>query len=283
MIALFCMTLDHFAVALFNPLISAYCVNDSIYYEIGTTVYLIMRLIGRLAFPLYCFFIYEGFNHTRNILKYSGRLLLLAIISEIPFNLMLNHTMLSARYQNVFWTLLIGLIVIWEIDGFEKRKINKYLIGFLQFVIVMAGIALAECFHTDYGAIGVFAVVIYWLLAYKKRLIASSCILVITVANIIFGQMSRNMMIIQILFVIAYIYLLYTMEKRYSGRIYGVFGCTLGLTVNNSIEFSSFLIIPLMLLYNGERGKINKWVFYFYYPVHILLFALVGILIGVYK
>ena len=131
MIALFCMTLDHFAVMIFDSWLMLLS-KDSLEYTCVNTLEIAFRAIGRLAFPIFCYFIVEGLFYTRNIYKYCLRLLILAFISEIPFNMVLNHSFFTTRGQNVFWTLLIGLVVIYTVDGvlkkFEWLKAIKYAV-----------------------------------------------------------------------------------------------------------------------------------------------------------
>lgn len=112
--------------------------------------YQIFRWIGRIAFPLFCFLLVEGFLHTSNTKKYIGRLFLFALISEIPFDLALRGKMIAWDYQNVFWTLLLGLLALYLIT-----HLPNYWQGLLAGLALMA---VAQLAHTDYGACGVLLI-----------------------------------------------------------------------------------------------------------------------------
>ena len=71
-----------------------------------------LTCIGRVAFPIFAFMIVEGYFHTGNLRQYVMRLLLLAVISEIPFNLMYSSGWIFPFHQNVIWTLLMVPILI---------------------------------------------------------------------------------------------------------------------------------------------------------------------------
>ena len=100
LIALVCMCVDHAGLALF-PSASAF------------------RCVGRLAFPLYCFLLAQGFAHTRDIRAYARRLLLLACVSELPFDLLIFGRLSSAMEQNVVFSLLLGLLALCAAGGGE--------------------------------------------------------------------------------------------------------------------------------------------------------------------
>lgn len=112
--------------------------------------YPVMRVIGRLAFPIYCFLIAEGAAHTSNWKKYGLRLLIFAVISEIPFDLAFNNRLIDWSYQNVFWTLLLGLLTI---ELYEKKN-------YLAYAGIVVLVLLGNILGTDYGSEGVLLVFI---------------------------------------------------------------------------------------------------------------------------
>lgn len=71
-----------------------------------------MTCVGRLAFPIFAFMAVEGYFHTHSFKKYAQRMLIFAVLSEIPFDLMYGGTWFYPVHQNVIWTLLIGLLGI---------------------------------------------------------------------------------------------------------------------------------------------------------------------------
>lgn len=118
--------------------------------------YIEMRIVGRLAFPIYCFLLAEGAVHTSNIRRYEIRLLAFACLSDIPFDLAFFGGV-TLEHQNVFFTLLLGVLVI---EQFQKHE-GKWLYGAVAFVLASV---LAECLHTDYGAKGVLFILCFFLL-----------------------------------------------------------------------------------------------------------------------
>ena len=80
-------------------------------------VYVLLRVAGGLAFPIFAFLLVEGFLHTRDRKRYLAKLCVFALISEIPFDLALFGTPFYRGYQNVFFTLAIGVAVMM---GLEK-------------------------------------------------------------------------------------------------------------------------------------------------------------------
>ena len=135
-IALVCMCIDHMGLALF-PSAGAF------------------RCVGRIAFPLYCFLLCEGYAHTRDIRAYARRLLLLAFLSEIPFDLLIFGRIASGVEQNVVFSLLLGLLALYAADQLCARPPERLLALLALCMAAMVarvsygwlGIALCLCFR----------------------------------------------------------------------------------------------------------------------------------------
>jgi len=116
----------------------------------------ILRIIGRLAFPIFAYLITEGMLHTSNIKKYLWRLFLFALISEIPFDLAFHGVFFYSKSQNVFFTLLIGLAAITVLHQYFARN------PVVSVAFVIAAALFAQFLHTDYGWFGVAVVVLFY-------------------------------------------------------------------------------------------------------------------------
>lgn len=116
-----------------------------------------LRIIGRLAFPIYCFLLVEGMARTRNTKKYGIRLAIGAVLSEVPFDLLFFGS-LTFAHQSVMITLLLGyLMMLW-------MRINPKMQLFAVFVCAGA----AELLCTDYGAMGVLMIAVFALTANRE-------------------------------------------------------------------------------------------------------------------
>ena len=126
------------------------------------------RIIGGLAFPIYCFLLVEGAVHTRNMKKYILRMGIFALISEVPFDLAFYHRLVYTGHQNVFFTLGLGLLAIWFLEHpIEQLDIPDVLYKLL--VIIAAGL-IAEFFNTDYGFTGIAVICIFYYLRGQPQL-----------------------------------------------------------------------------------------------------------------
>lgn len=115
-----------------------------------------MRMIGRISFPIFCFLLVEGFLSTSNIKRYMLRILLFAILSEVPFNLAFFGRFFYIGAQNVMFTMLIGLLVL---AGMKRYETNMTF-GML---FLVAGCLVAYYLHTDYSYMGVALIVVFYL------------------------------------------------------------------------------------------------------------------------
>lgn len=175
MIAIIAMLIDHIGGAvLWRYLIllsqgitpqSGHYIGIGIDYDRLVTIYHIMRSIGRIAFPLFCFLLIEGFEHTKNVKKYAIRLGIFAVISEIPFDLAFHGKVLEFTYQNVFFTLLIGLLTIWILRIIEqKENLTSWVRIIANLTALFAGMGAATFLRSDYSYIGVASIVILYIL-----------------------------------------------------------------------------------------------------------------------
>lgn len=139
--ALLCMLVDHTGLALF-PAVDAF------------------RCVGRLAFPLYCFLLAQGYLHTRSVRAYARRLLLAALLSEIPFDLLIFGRLSCTVEQNVLFSLLLGLMALYAADTLRAHPPAAWLAGGLLCLAAMAthvsfgwlGIALCLCARYAQGS-----------------------------------------------------------------------------------------------------------------------------------
>ena len=177
-LALLTMLIDHIGAALlelgFLPVIAdAVLAGNSFDYVVADYHYwynidVILRAIGRIAFPIFCFLLVEGFLHTKNIKKYALRLGAFALLSELPFDLTFNGTWLEFSYQNVFFTLLIGLLVLWGLKYFEEELPPS--ISWMRYIVALTGLVLAYFLRSDYDVFGILLIVLLYELRNKKIL-----------------------------------------------------------------------------------------------------------------
>lgn len=144
-------------------------------------IYRISRNVGRIAFPIFCFLIVEGFLHTRNVRRYAERLFLFALVSELPFDLALKGSWYFPQKQNVYFTLLIGLLVLigfrqiaqypWAPADHAETGHSSVLLHLrhaLWIPILAAGMYLALWIDTDYSYKGVFLIAVLYLTHHEK-------------------------------------------------------------------------------------------------------------------
>jgi len=235
-IAIITMFIDHIGAVILERYSSENTTNAFLnYIHSAVNIWWLdekFREIGRLAFPIFCFLLVEGFLHTKNRGKYAIRLGIFALISEIPFDIAFRNSILDFQTQNVFFTLLIGLGTMSVLEKvLFKKGMSKVVRYILIAFIVYCGMYIANLCATDYGEAGVAAIVVMYALHNFKK-----------------------------------------------AEMYG--GC-LTLTYFNLMEAYAFIDVIFVALYNGKRGLKMKYVFYFFYPVHLLLLAGITHLMGI--
>ena len=198
-----------------------------------------LRCIGRVAFPIFCFLIAEGCIYTHDRKKYALRLLVFALLSEIPFNLMTGGRVWNPYDQNVLWTLLAGALVCWLMDwALKKRTVWAFV---LTGAVTVAAYWLLELVNTDYSGWGMLLVAMFYGI---HRAPGGAAVKMIAQA---FGL---------VLFSIA------------------VMGGVLSIEL-----WSLWALVPIWLYngQRGFSNKAVQYGFYAFYPVHILILSLISI------
>jgi hypothetical protein len=225
--------------------------------------FIIFRCIGRLSLPIFLFLIVEGFYHTSNIQNYMKRLGIFALISEMPFDLAfyqyhfgteflsdfnsifaggyhddkLSDLLINLfKYQNVFITLFLGLLLLYIMSTAEK-KFSKNMAGtnMLNGFLTIAFCIAASFIRADYSVAGILTLVAFYLFRGNKLLIGIALFIV-------------------------------------NGTIVGSFASDNLLAVIPAV--STLAIIPIAF-YNGNKGKDIKYFFYIFYPAHLIILFLI--------
>lgn len=155
--AILFMTIDHFAVV-----IGTQPDAGQLYYSklLSHNTYDIMRNIGRLAFPIYCYLIVEGYFFTRSVKKYVLRLTIFAVISQIPFSLAIMKEPFYIGHLNTLFTLATGLACVAILDAAMTKQTLPYP---LSCTIITALSSLAILLNTDYSLYGTLLILIFYL------------------------------------------------------------------------------------------------------------------------
>lgn len=180
----------------------------------------VLRIIGRLAFPIYCFLLAEGFVYTSSRRRYLFRMAVWGVVSEPVFDLAFYGTIWQPAHQNVFFTLFFGLIALWLLERFFPQN------PVLGSSLVLLPFLAAELLLTDYGGFGVLLIVLFY---------ACRC-------------------------------------RRISGlSAFALLNTGFSLT-SNWTQLAGGLAVISLAFYNGKRGpKLPGWLFYAFYPAHLLL------------
>lgn len=248
-IALITMIIDHIDKILQIRSSSLYQ-----YSSVAGQIYNIIVLTGRVAFPIYAFLIAEGCRKTRSMPKYIFRLFLFMIISEIFYIAAFynNNThglellkyafdhVLTLKFRNIFTTLMFGVIAIYAYQIISSLNINKILRTATTATIVLLIMYTAEYFRASYGFLGIALIFLLYLFNSRKMQA-----MVIVLWSVGFYLIWASYNGVRFLFLENFIY-----------WQWAVFACFAAVAV---------------ILYNGNRGKSMKWLFYIAYPLHLIL------------
>ncbi|MDO4324453.1 MAG: TraX family protein [bacterium] len=217
-LALFTMLLDHIGVVVLYPWISIrrdiMTVTQQQFWNLS---YFSLRTIGRIAFPIFAFFLVEGFFYTRDKKRYFMRLFGMALLSEIPFNLAVSDSFFMPSHQNTLFTLALGLLLL---ECLSRWRAPNVLQMCLLVLFALAAIVL----RLDYAAYGIVLIVIfYWFHADKKACMSFGAVLS-------FADSMRN------------------------------------------LGAAALAYIPLSLYDRKKQpNKKGAWMFYVFYPAHLLV------------
>lgn len=201
-----------------------------------------LRLLGRIAFPLYAWCLVVGFCHTRNVYRYGLRLLAVGLISQPLYMLALNHTW---REPNIFLTLLLGLLGLF---GMGQRH------WLWRAVCPLAGLILASLLRADYGWRGVLLI----YLLYGARRTASGLAATMAAFCLYWGTTSMTLSTL--------------LGVRMGPMPFGFPALT--------IQLFALLALPLMVIPFRRDIRMPAWVGYGLYPVHLLVLYGVQLLMG---
>ena len=210
-----------------------------------------LTCIGRISFPIFAFLLVEGYFHTRNLKKYVVRLMLFAIISEIPFNLAMGSRWFFPIHQNVLWSFLISLgLIHWNERAKATQKTwRRILVGIIT---VLLGYILGLLTMVDYYHTGILTVLVFYFFRQRKW----------------WSYIGQALC------------LWYINMEMLSGFSYEIhlFGETY-FFVRQSLALLA--LIPIWL-YHGKQGYHSKpfqYACYAFYPLHLLILGIIKIFI----
>ena len=148
------MLIDHVNNAIITPMLD----GEGFLLHLSN----IFSILGRIAFPVFVFFIVEGFFKTSNRKKYLGQLLIFGAISEVPFDMFTSKVYYNPNWNNMMFTLALSLITIWLIDFLKEKLHNKIFWYALSIIIVVTFSLLAMQLSLDYDYHAVVAAYIFY-------------------------------------------------------------------------------------------------------------------------
>jgi hypothetical protein len=225
-IAIIAMTIDHFTWTFFPG------------YRTDILT-LVLHIIGRLTAPIMCYFVVEGYYHTKNLKKYIIRMFVFAFISHFAYALMFGKNFIPFKNSvfdqtSVMWTFALGLVAL-AVSKSENPKIK-----FWQKQLII-WICLIAAFCADWSTPAA--------------------------VSILYMGMNRGNFKKQMLWFMLWIITYSIVYAIFLNFVYGL------------IQVTVAFAIPILYQYNGKRGKWKgmKWFFYIYYPLHLIIFGIIRI------
>lgn len=210
----------------------------------------VLGYIGRLAFPIFAFLLTEGFFHTRNRKRYLQRMALFALISEIPFNLMMGRSLFYPLHQNVLLGFTLGILMMNALEKHRNRK-NLLLRVCLMGLTILGFFLLGILTFTDYYGYGLLMICLFYFIHDTHAL--SGWRKWLAMGLQLLGMYWINCEMMQGL----------VLE-------FELFGIPLSF---HKQGLALLALIPIWL-YNGSQGPYNRRIrqlYYWFYPVHMLI------------
>ena len=242
--ALVTMLIDHVGAGLLERILADGYAEDPLVYQQILGLDQLLRVIGRVSFPIFCFLLVEGYIHTRSRRAYALRLFVFALLSELPFDLLFFGGW-NPRSQNVFWTLLIGLLALWGADALQSRISGapgraRVFEKAAAILVPAAAMLAAWLLKTDYSWRGVLLIV---MISFLRR--------------------DRLLLVIEAPFLFLLTEFLDLMLRGSSAAY------SLETTLSHLTVFLPFFLIRF---YDGSRRrKGHRYFFYLFYPAHLLI------------
>ena len=207
-----------------------------------------LTCFGRIAMPLYAFMLVEGCFYSHDRGRYARRILLCAVISEIPFNLMMGSRIFYPLHQNIIWGFLLGIALVACNERVKNRKLPlRILVGALTLLASVIGlIGFVDYYH--YG--------------------------ILTILAFYFFRGRRWWQILGQVLALAYINLEMMGGLAYEWQL---FGRSFFLPQQ---AFALLAFVPI-LLYRGKQGHHSpafRWISYLFYPLHFAAIYLIKLI-----
>ncbi len=193
---------------------------------------LILRIIGRLAFPIFAYQIATGFKLTSNRKKYFFRIALFALISQIPYAIFRDVSGYSSFSLNIGFTFVIAFVALLLAELAKKKN-------FLYIFLITPLLPLATVLNVDYKWYGVLLIVLFYLFDIKN--IKEFPLLLFAVTALSFAYVT--------------------------------------LSSSSSLQYYAMLSLIILAFANGKKGFNLKYLFYVFYPLHMLILSLIKFLI----